>query len=94
MNLDNCGAAMYMLFQLAAGAGWDELMFQAVDMVGIDMQPKPNSNTAIGALFFVGLTVLGNFVNHWGDAQGRRLRLYLLCGCLKPVRHVPCDRHG
>jgi hypothetical protein len=64
VNFDNCGAAMYMLFQLAAGAGWDELMFQAVDMVGIDMQPKPNSNTAIGALFFVGFTVLGNFVNH------------------------------
>lgn len=62
VHFDNIFAAFLALFQVAAGASWDQIMMQAVDAVGVDMQPQEDANKVQGILFFVGFVVAGSFM--------------------------------
>ena len=43
-NFDNTFNAMFSLFQLMTTEGWIQMMYQGIDSVGINMQPKLNAN--------------------------------------------------
>ncbi len=61
MNFDDVVQATYALFQVATGAGWSDVMLNAVDARGPGLVPQKNSNPQ-SLLFFLVFTVVGCFV--------------------------------
>jgi hypothetical protein len=57
LNFDNFFSALYCIITIFSLDGWERIYFSAVDGVGIDISPKPNSATAF-ACFFVLLILL------------------------------------
>nr|XP_040563889.1 voltage-dependent T-type calcium channel subunit alpha-1H-like isoform X2 [Lepeophtheirus salmonis] len=66
-NFDNLGHALMSLFVLSSKDGWVNIMYQGLDAVGLDQQPKENFNEwrliyFISFLLLVGFFVLNMFV--------------------------------
>ena len=66
-NFDNLGQALMSLFVLASKDGWVDIMYNGLDAVGVDMQPKQNYNEwrilyFISFLLLVGFFLLNMFV--------------------------------
>ena len=59
-NWDNVGEAVMSLFYVVSLDGWVGLMYEAVDAVGIDLQPKTDYNEPM-CLFFILFLIVGNF---------------------------------
>jgi len=59
-NFDHLGNAILTLFVVASIDGWVDIMYQGVDTVGVDMQPKQNASEGM-LLFFVGFILVGAF---------------------------------
>jgi hypothetical protein len=49
---------MSALFQSMTTEGWQGLMYQGIDAVGVDMEPKFNHNRLM-IIYFVGFMILG-----------------------------------
>eukprot|EP00094_Tigriopus_californicus_P005435 TCALIF_05238-PA protein Name:"Similar to CACNA1H Voltage-dependent T-type calcium channel subunit alpha-1H (Homo sapiens)" AED:0.30 eAED:0.30 QI:0/0.8/0.61/0.95/0.75/0.80/21/258/1189 len=66
-NFDNLGQALMSLFVLSSKDGWVNIMYQGLDAVGLDQQPRENFNEwrliyFISFLLLVGFFVLNMFV--------------------------------
>eukprot|EP00095_Tigriopus_kingsejongensis_P007143 maker-scaffold300_size216557-snap-gene-0.14 protein:Tk07143 transcript:maker-scaffold300_size216557-snap-gene-0.14-mRNA-1 annotation:"voltage-dependent t-type calcium channel subunit alpha-1g" len=66
-NFDNLGHALMSLFVLSSKDGWVNIMYQGLDAVGMDQQPRENFNEwrlvyFISFLLLVGFFVLNMFV--------------------------------
>merc|ERR1712166_1395653 len=59
-NWDNVGEAVMSLFYVVSLDGWVGLMYEAVDAVGVDLQPKADANEAM-CMFFILFLICGNF---------------------------------
>jgi len=59
-NWDNVGEAIVSLFYVVSLDGWVGLMYEAVDAVGQDLQPKTDYNEAM-CMFFILFLIVGNF---------------------------------
>eukprot|EP00760_Papus_ankaliazontas_P006678 PhM_4_TR13136/c0_g1_i1/m.95968 len=57
---DHIGDAMYVLFVVAVGDGWADIMYRAMDVGGEDVGPRVNHDPAM-ALYFIVFYILGNF---------------------------------
>ncbi|XP_066269448.1 sodium channel protein 1 brain-like isoform X1 [Branchiostoma lanceolatum] len=60
VNFDNVGAALLALFQVATFQGWIEIMHDAVDVRGVDMQPSREANPYM-YIYFVVFAIFGSF---------------------------------
>lgn len=58
-NFDNCIQAMSTLFQMTSTEGWTDVMYNGIDSVGLDMEPKPNNNTWL-VIYFVAFMIIGS----------------------------------
>mmetsp|Transcript_7040 Transcript_7040/g.10352 ORF Transcript_7040/g.10352 Transcript_7040/m.10352 type:complete len:1813 (+) Transcript_7040:1-5439(+) len=58
-NFDNLANAILTLFEVATLEGWPNLLNRAIDIVGVDMQPKFHANL-LNAAFFIGFIVIGS----------------------------------
>ena len=58
-NFDNIGLAMLSLFEMMTTEGWLTVMYDGVDSVDINSQPKRN-NKMFAILFFVGFMIVGS----------------------------------
>eukprot|EP00466_Bigelowiella_natans_P020777 jgi/Bigna1/41275/e_gw1.51.112.1 len=61
-NFDNVGRAMLSLFQLATLSDWNEIMYRAIDAVGVDRNAQKNFNEWAGLFFILAVFVLGFFM--------------------------------
>uniref|UniRef100_A0AC35U739 Sodium channel protein n=1 Tax=Rhabditophanes sp. KR3021 TaxID=114890 RepID=A0AC35U739_9BILA len=66
-NFDDIGHALMSLFVVSSKDGWVSIMYQGIDAVGVDLQPKENHNEwriiyFISFLLLVGFFVLNMFV--------------------------------
>jgi len=59
-NFDHLGMSILTLLVVASRVGWVDIMYQGVDCVGVDMQPKQNNKEAM-FLFFAGFILVGAF---------------------------------
>jgi len=59
-NFDNIMDAMMTLFVVSSLEGWPDVMYQALDIVGVDKGPYPENDTAQGA-FFILFILVGSF---------------------------------
>jgi len=50
-SFDNVAEAMGVLFQMATTEQWIDIMYKAIDVRGVEMQPVTNTQPAIGLLF-------------------------------------------
>lgn len=60
-NFDNLLQALFALFVFATKDGWVSLMYDGIDAVGIDKQPKKNHNPW-AFLYFVSFLLIAGFV--------------------------------
>ena len=61
MLFDDMPTAMLTLFEISTTEGWTDVMFEAIDAAGIDMQPIRN-NSALGwIVFFMFFMLFGGF---------------------------------
>jgi len=58
-NFDNIYAAIGILFEIITAHGWLDVMYNAVDSVQLDSQPKEN-NQLWFSLFFISFMIIGN----------------------------------
>ncbi|XP_022091428.1 voltage-dependent T-type calcium channel subunit alpha-1I-like isoform X3 [Acanthaster planci] len=61
-NFDNLGQALMALFVLASKDGWVEIMYNGIDAVGVDKQPKENNNEWLILFFISFILIVGFFV--------------------------------
>jgi len=59
-NWNNVGEAVLSLFYVVSLDGWVGLMFDGVDAVGEDIQPKTDNNEAM-CMFYILFLIVGNF---------------------------------
>uniref|UniRef100_A0A8C6PMR8 Voltage-dependent T-type calcium channel subunit alpha n=1 Tax=Nothobranchius furzeri TaxID=105023 RepID=A0A8C6PMR8_NOTFU len=61
-NFDNLGQALMSLFVLASKDGWVDIMYDGLDAVGVDQQPKLNNNPWMLLYFISFLLIVAFFV--------------------------------
>uniref|UniRef100_A0A7N6AEG1 Voltage-dependent T-type calcium channel subunit alpha n=1 Tax=Anabas testudineus TaxID=64144 RepID=A0A7N6AEG1_ANATE len=61
-NFDNLGQALMSLFVLASKDGWVDIMYDGLDAVGVDQQPKMNYNPWMLLYFISFLLIVAFFV--------------------------------
>ncbi|XP_072230270.1 voltage-dependent T-type calcium channel subunit alpha-1G isoform X3 [Leuresthes tenuis] len=61
-NFDNLGQALMSLFVLASKDGWVDIMYDGLDAVGVDQQPKMNHNPWMLLYFISFLLIVAFFV--------------------------------
>ncbi|KAK5604348.1 hypothetical protein CRENBAI_019079 [Crenichthys baileyi] len=61
-NFDNLGQALMSLFVLASKDGWVDIMYDGLDAVGVDQQPKINYNPWMLLYFISFLLIVAFFV--------------------------------
>ncbi|XP_037836555.1 voltage-dependent T-type calcium channel subunit alpha-1G isoform X4 [Kryptolebias marmoratus] len=61
-NFDNLGQALMSLFVLASKDGWVDIMYNGLDAVGVDQQPKMNHNPWMLLYFISFLLIVAFFV--------------------------------
>ncbi|XP_038064371.1 voltage-dependent T-type calcium channel subunit alpha-1I-like isoform X5 [Patiria miniata] len=61
-NFDDLGQALMALFVLASKDGWVEIMYNGIDAVGVDKQPKENNNEWLILFFISFILIVGFFV--------------------------------
>uniref|UniRef100_A0A3B5QTR6 Voltage-dependent T-type calcium channel subunit alpha-1H-like n=1 Tax=Xiphophorus maculatus TaxID=8083 RepID=A0A3B5QTR6_XIPMA len=59
-NFDNLGQALMSLFVLSCKDGWVSIMYDGLDAVGVDQQPKRNNNPWM-LLFFISFLLIVSF---------------------------------
>jgi len=59
-NFDHLGNSLMTLFVLSSIDGWVEIMYNGIDSVGVDMNPKENHREGL-AFFFVAFLLIGGF---------------------------------
>lgn len=59
INFDNVGNAMMTLFQMMTTEGWMTVMYNGIDAVGVDKQPKKD-NKPVMSLYFVAFMIVGS----------------------------------
>ncbi|KAI5776754.1 Ion transport protein-domain-containing protein [Geopyxis carbonaria] len=57
-NFDNFGTSLFILFQIVSQEGWTGVMFNAQNIVGKGMQPRP-FNSQLNSIFFLAFNLLG-----------------------------------
>jgi len=58
-NFDNIYSAILVLFEIITTEGWLNVMYDGVDSVGVDMQPKKN-NSPFMTVYFISFIIIGN----------------------------------
>ncbi|XP_059180439.1 voltage-dependent T-type calcium channel subunit alpha-1G isoform X2 [Centropristis striata] len=61
-NFDNLGQALMSLFVLASKDGWVDIMYDGLDAVGVDQQPRMNHNPWMLLYFISFLLIVAFFV--------------------------------
>nr|XP_033467435.1 voltage-dependent T-type calcium channel subunit alpha-1G isoform X5 [Epinephelus lanceolatus] len=61
-NFDNLGQALMSLFVLASKDGWVDIMYDGLDAVGVDIQPRMNHNPWMLLYFISFLLIVAFFV--------------------------------
>lgn len=59
-NFDNTGNALLTVFEVASGEMWPNIMYEAVDSVGLDL-PKERDASPAAALFFILINIVCSF---------------------------------
>ncbi|KAM6174198.1 LOW QUALITY PROTEIN: sodium channel protein type 7 subunit alpha [Erethizon dorsatum] len=61
LNFDNVGNGFLSLLQVATFNGWIDIMYSAIDSVGVEMQPRFESNLYM-YFYFIDFVILGLFL--------------------------------